>query len=95
MASGVVAVPLQMCLPLVPGASVSVGGSSFEMIVDTGSSSLGVAGQGCTNCNVTPVYQPGASAVDQKQTANSQFGSGSWSGESYRTPSGSGRPRRR
>jgi hypothetical protein len=29
------------------------------------------------------VYTPGPKAIDQKQTASSQFGSGSWSGEVY------------
>jgi hypothetical protein len=82
--SGVVAVPLSACVPTVYTAQVTLGGSqSFNMLVDTGSTTLGVAGKGCSCGSVAPVYTPGASAVDQKQTAQSAYQSGSWSGEIY------------
>jgi hypothetical protein len=76
-------VPLQACLPLVYTAPVTVGAQTFQMNLDTGSTSLGVASSACPNCGVTPVYTPGATAVDQMTTAMSQYGSGSWSGEVY------------
>jgi hypothetical protein len=78
------AIPLSACVPLVYAANVSIGGQDFQLIVDTGSTSLGVAGSGCSNCSVTPLYAPGSTATDQKQTASSQFGSGSFSGEIYK-----------
>lgn len=80
---GVVAVPLHACVPLIYAADFGIGSQSFRLIVDTGSTSLGVAGSGCSNCNVSPLYSPGSTAVDQKKSANAQFGSGSWSGKVY------------
>jgi hypothetical protein len=81
--SSLIAVPLQACQGLAFTADVSVGGQDFQMIVDTGSTSLGVASSMCSGCGVTPLYTPGATAVDQKVMGTSQFGSGSWSGEVY------------
>jgi hypothetical protein len=62
---------------------MQIGGQTFQMNLDTGSTSLGVASNVCANCGVSPVYKPGASAVDNMQMAMSQYGSGSWSGEIY------------
>ena len=59
------------------GAGVNVGGQSFEMLLDTGSTTLGVAGTGCTNCAVTPLYTPGSTATNENQTITETFGSGS------------------
>jgi Eukaryotic aspartyl protease len=81
--SSLITVPLQACEGLIYLADVAVGSEDFQMIVDTGSTSLGVASSMCSGCGVTPVYTPGASAVDQKTMATSQFGTGSWSGEVY------------
>jgi hypothetical protein len=39
---------------------------------------------------VTPSYTPGASATDMHQTANAQYGSGSWMGEIYKDQLGLG-----
>jgi hypothetical protein len=80
---GVVAVPLLACVPLVYAADMGIGGQTFRVIVDTGSTSLGVAGAGCSNCSVAPLYTPGSTAVDQKKNATAQFGTGSWSGKIY------------
>jgi hypothetical protein len=88
--SGVLAVPLTSCVPLVYAANVDIGGETFQLLVDTGSTSLGVAGKGCTNCSVTPLYTPSATSTDEKTTATSQFGSGSWSGEVYQDQVGFG-----
>jgi hypothetical protein len=82
--SGVVAVALSSCVPTVYTLPAIVGGSQmFQFVLDTGSTSLGVAATGCSCGGVSPVYTPGATAVDQKQTASSQFGTGSWNGEIY------------
>ncbi|HEX8790443.1 MAG TPA: pepsin-like aspartic protease [Polyangiaceae bacterium] len=82
--TGVVSVPLSSCVPTVYTLPGTIGGSQmFQLVLDTGSTSLGVAGMGCSCGGVSPVYTPGPTAVDQKQMASSQFGSGSWSGEIY------------
>jgi hypothetical protein len=80
-----ITVPLAACGPaVVYTAPVTVGGSQkFTCLVDTGSTTLGVASSSCSNCGVKPEYTPGSSAVDEHQTASSQFGTGSWSGEIY------------
>ncbi len=83
-ASSLVAVPLEECTPLVYTAPVVIGSQTFQLTVDTGSTTLGVASSKCTNCNVNPLYTPGATAVDQMQPASSQYGSGSWTGEVYK-----------
>jgi hypothetical protein len=81
---GVEAVTLSSCIPTVYTAPVTLGGSqTFQMILDTGSTTLGVASKGCSCGSATPLYTPGGTATDQKQTASSQYGSGSWSGEVY------------
>jgi hypothetical protein len=85
-----VAVPLTACNPNVYAAQVTIGGSqTFELLLDTGSTTLAVASAGCTSCSaagVSMLYRPGSSAVDQRMTGASGFGSGSqvsssWSGE--------------
>ena len=71
-------------------ASVGVGGQSFDMIIDTGSTTTAVAGQSCTNCGVSPRYTPGSTATDQHQAASAQYGSGSWNGEIFKDQVGLG-----
>jgi hypothetical protein len=63
---------------------ITIGGQQFQVITDTGSTSLGIAGSTCSACGVTPEYTPGSTAVDQHSTSNSQYGdSSSWTGENY------------
>jgi hypothetical protein len=66
-------------------AKVTVGGTqTFNLDVDTGSTSIGVAQTTCSSCGVTPEWTPGASAVDKHLTTQSQFGDGSsWSAEVF------------
>jgi hypothetical protein len=63
-------------------AKFTIGGQAFDVIVDTGSTSAGIAATTCTNCGVHPEYAPGT-ATDLHQTASSQYGSGSWKGEIF------------
>jgi Eukaryotic aspartyl protease len=79
--SGIVAVPL---IGLGGGytAKLEFGAQLFDVIVDTGSTSTGIAAATCTNCAVHPEYMT-TNAVDLHQTANSQYGSGSWKGEVF------------
>jgi hypothetical protein len=83
-ASGLTAVPLVSCVPSEYLASVSIGGTqTFRLAIDTGSTTLGVASSKCTDCAVSPEYTPGTSATDENKTADSQYGTGDWSGEIY------------
>ncbi|HEY1553604.1 MAG TPA: pepsin-like aspartic protease [Kofleriaceae bacterium] len=79
-----VAIPLASVAALTYTGTLAFGGQHQAVIVDTGSTSLGVAASACTNCGVTPLYAPGSGAVDQQQTAMSQYADGTgWSGEIY------------
>jgi hypothetical protein len=90
-AAEVATIPLSSCVPTVYTAAFTIGGSQqFQLSIDTGSTTLGVASLLCTECGVTPLYTPGSSAVDEHTTADSQYGSGSWSGEIYTDSVGAG-----
>lgn len=80
-----VAVPLDMCGPALQyTATATIGGSQqFQLAVDTGSGSLGVAGSTCSNCGVSPEYTPDSTAIDEMQVCMAAYGSGSWNGEIY------------
>ena len=66
-------------------ANITVGGSqAFDVIVDTGSTSLAIAGASCSTCNVMPAYTPGSSGMDQHTTSSSMYGDGtSWNAENF------------
>lgn len=81
---GLLAVPLFSCDGIGYTVGATIGGSQqFQLLLDTGSTTLGVAGSTCSTCDVSPKYTPGATAVDQHDTAESQYDEGSWSGEVY------------
>lgn len=84
-AGAYVTIPLSSCVPSAYTASVTIGGSqAFQLVVDTGSTTLGVASSSCSDCSgVAPLYAPGTTAVDQHRQASSQFETGQWSGEIY------------
>ena len=65
--------------------NVTVGGSqTFDVIVDTGSTTLGIAGDDCATCsNISPQYAPGPGAVDAGSAASSAYAIGGWTGEIY------------
>ncbi|HEY4240501.1 MAG TPA: pepsin-like aspartic protease [Kofleriaceae bacterium] len=65
------------------GPQVTIGTQTFFMDLDTGSTTIGVAGSACTQCtSVTPKYAPGAGATDYNHTAQTEYADGSgWSGE--------------
>lgn len=78
------AVPLVSCVPSEYTAAVTLGGSqTFQMAIDTGSTTLGVASTMCTSCGVSPEYSPGTTATDEHSQQTSQYGTGSWTGEVY------------
>jgi cathepsin D len=78
-----IAVPLEACTPLLYTAKVAIGSQTFQLAVDTGSTTLGVASSGCRNCDVSPLYAPGSTALDVMRTATSHYGTGSWTAEVY------------
>ncbi len=55
------------------------------MLVDTGSATLAVASATCSSCaELSPLYAPGASAVDTGEQTSSNYADGSeWSAEIY------------
>ncbi|HEY1546251.1 MAG TPA: pepsin-like aspartic protease [Kofleriaceae bacterium] len=65
--------------------NVTIGGSqSFDVDLDTGSTTMGVVGGGCSDCtNITPVYTPDATAMDQGSAIMAEYGLGDWTGEVY------------
>ena len=80
-----VAVPLDMCGPALQyTATATIGGTQqFQLVVDTGSGSLGVAGSTCSNCGVMPEYTPDSTATDEMQVCQASYGTGGWDGEIY------------
>lgn len=64
---------------------MTVGGQSFTVQIDTGSTTLAVGGTGCSSCTgVSPLYTPSSSAKATGQTGSSQYEDGSgWSGPIY------------
>jgi Eukaryotic aspartyl protease len=73
-------------------AQVTVGSQTFAMDLDTGSTTLGVAGMGCSGCTgLTPVYTPSSSATATGKTGKSTYADGSgWSGPIYKDTVGLG-----
>lgn len=79
----VTTIPLTGCGGPGYAANVTIGSQTFQLTIDTGSSSIAVASSACQNCGVSPVYMPGSSAVDNMATASDSYLKGSWQGESY------------
>ncbi|HEX4449852.1 MAG TPA: pepsin-like aspartic protease [Kofleriaceae bacterium] len=65
--------------------NITIGGSQkFDVVLDTGSTTLAVAGSTCSNCGVTPAYSPGSSAADQHSTSSALYGDQSmWQAENF------------
>jgi hypothetical protein len=85
---GVVEVPLTSLDELAYTAPIHVGDQTFQVICDTGSTTLGLASSACgAGCGVTPEYTPGATARSDGKMASSGFGGGSnstgWAGDIY------------
>src|SRR5262249_6504297 len=67
-------------------APLIIGSQDFAVVVDSGSTTLGVASTGCAGCaGISPLYTPGPSATDLGATASETFGDlSSFSGEIVR-----------
>src|SRR5262249_44033883 len=69
-------------------APVTIGSQTFGLIVDSGSTTLGVGAASCAGCveiGVSPLYTAGASATDVGATTGEMFGDGtSWAGTVFR-----------
>ena len=87
--SGVYAIPLATPAGEDQGmlytASFTASGSTFQLDLDSGSTTTGVAAASCTTCTgLSPLYQPGTAAMDQHHTASTAYADGSrWSGEIF------------
>jgi hypothetical protein len=63
---------------------LSIGDSEpFDVVLDTGSTSIGVASSSCSRCDVDPKFSPNGGEIDQGVQARSQYLTGGWSGEIY------------
>lgn len=75
---------LSSCVPAGYALPVSIGGSEpFDVTIDTGSTSMGVASHACSGCDVQPKFTPQKSTTDLGARAKSQYVTGGWSGEIY------------
>lgn len=87
--SGVFAIPLATPAGEDQGAlytaSFTASGMTFQLDLDSGSTTTGVAASSCTTCTgLSPLYAPGTGAMDQHQTASTAYADGSrWSGEIF------------
>jgi hypothetical protein len=77
-----VTVPLGGCPFLGYDAPVTIDTQTFQLDIDTGSTTTFVAASSCRNCGVSPEYTPPAGADTHKATS-SQYGSGAVRGEVY------------
>nr|HEX4318138.1 pepsin-like aspartic protease [Kofleriaceae bacterium] len=81
---GVVDVPLTGDDGYVYTAQLEIAQQAFQVQLDTGSTTLALAGPACPTCSVSPVYMPGASATDDHQMASTTYGDqSSWVGEVF------------
>ena len=68
-------------------ASVNIEGQNFLVLADTGSFSLGIASNNCTNCdNIHPTYEPGKLSRSEGKSVEMDYGSGSFMGELRNAP---------
>lgn len=82
--SPVAALALSSCVPAGYTVPLSIAGSEpFDVTVDTGSTSIGVASASCSGCDVKPKFSPSAAVIDRNIEAKSQYVTGAWSGEVY------------
>jgi hypothetical protein len=85
IAPGVYAIPLTTPDDSFWAPTLTVGSQQFVMDLDTGSTSVGIAGSTCTSCTgLSPLYTPGSTATDQDGSASTEYADNSgWSGEIY------------
>jgi hypothetical protein len=82
------AIPLTGCSPFYT-ASVTIGGTqTFQLALDSASTTLAVAGDACADCadaGIAPRYTPGTAAVDTHVASSSTYNVGDigWTGEVY------------
>lgn len=83
--AGLAVMPLTGCPEIGYGTNITIGSfQKFSMLLDTGSTTSIVASDKCTSCTgVSPLYTPGALAVDEGHMDTSTYGTGSVSGEVY------------
>jgi hypothetical protein len=82
--TAVAALTLSSCDPAGYSIPLSIAGSApFDVTLDTGSTSIGVASSSCRGCDVTPKFSPTGGVTDVGIQTKSQYVTGQWSGEVY------------
>jgi hypothetical protein len=76
-----VTVPLNGCPMLDYNAPVNIGGQTFQLTVDTGSTDTAVALSSCSSCGVSPEFSPSSGVCSTSPRESSTYGTGSWSGD--------------
>jgi hypothetical protein len=98
-AGALITIPLTVCNPNVYSAEMTIGGTQqFQLLLDTGSTTLAVAAIGCTSCvhaGVSGLYQPGPTAADQNTPVTAMYGTtpstaSGWKGEVFKDTVGVG-----
>jgi hypothetical protein len=76
---------LKGCASSIFYTPVTIGPQTFNLLIDTGSTTLAVASNQCdSSCaGLSPTYTPSASAQDQGQGLTSLYGSGGWNGRAF------------
>jgi hypothetical protein len=65
-------------------APLAIGDHTFQVQVDTGSTTTAVASSACSSCEVSPTYTAGSGAADQHATASQSYADATgWSGEVF------------
>ena len=78
------AIPLRNAEAEAFTVGVTVGGQQLNAMIDSGSTTLAVAGATCSDCTgISPLYAPGTSATDMGSTLTATYGVGEWMGELY------------
>jgi hypothetical protein len=84
--SALPAIGLTGCFQNAYTAVVKLGDNlSYNLLMDSGSAALALAGAQCTNCTgISPLYTPAATAADQNKIVRGNYGgSNGWTGKIY------------
>ena len=83
----IAALTLSSCVPASYSLPLRIGDSEpFDVVLDTGSTSIGVASSSCSRCDIEPKFSPDGDVTDEGVEARSEYVTGAWSGEVYEGP---------
>ena len=85
MVNGVAKLKLTGCAAFDYLAQVEVGGETLNLLLDSGSTTMAVAGSSCTDCGTDKTYKPSSTSQSLGRKASSQYLDNSeWVGSIYR-----------